>query len=301
MKKIIAILLIISSVQNLSACDICGCSTGSMSGGLFPQVQNNMLGFRYQPSRFNHPTYPPNMNGLSQVKTDFYHDSEVFMRWFPKKWMQLWVTVPYRIHVREESLRTTTIQGIGDIQANAIFTLLRRDSSTLRHLILAGGGVGLPTGKYMQRDATLSTLPVGFQVGTGSWSGSTSALYMIRYKKYGYLIQGDLRTYSENENLFKKGNVSVLQTGFFRQFPIGQKAQLFANIGYRMEYLEKDTEFGNRKIDSGSNSNWATTSLDLFTNKFSCSLQYNMPVSSVYNGNQPIQTNRFAVSLSYMW
>jgi hypothetical protein len=301
MKNIIAVLLIIAGFQNLKACDICGCSSGSMSGGLFPQVQNNMIGLRYQPSRFYHPTNPPNMNGLSQVKTDYYHDSEVFMRWFPKKWMQLWVNIPYRIHIREESLRTTTIQGVGDVQVNALFTLLRKDSSAFRHLILAGGGLGLPTGKYMQRDETLSTLPIGFQVGTGSWSGSISALYMLRFKKFGYLLQGDGRTYSENENLFTKGNVFVMQTGIFRQFPLGKKAQLFAHVGYRMEYLDKDIEFGNRKIDSGSSSNWATTSIELFTNKISCSLQYNTPLSSVYNGNQPVQTNRFAASISYMW
>jgi len=300
MKYYLLICLFIISSRT-DACDICGCSSGSMAGGLFPQVQNNMIGFRYQPTRFKHPTNPPNMNGISRVNLDKYYDTELFLRWFPKKWLQLWISAPYRIHIREESLRTTTIKGIGDIQLNAFATILRRDSSLFRHLILAGGGIGLPSGKFMQRDETLSMLPVGFQVGTGSWSSNLSVVYMLRYKQFGIITQADGRTYSENELLFKKGNVFSFQSGLFRQFKLGSEIQLFAHVGYRNEYLEQDYEFGTRKIASGSNVHLATTSLELFTKKISCSVQFQEPILSEYNGNQPIQTSRIQASVSYMW
>ncbi len=289
--------------SNAWACDICGCSSGGLSGGLFPQFQNNLLGLRYSPTVFSHPQNPGNFNGLSKLSKDSYHDSEVFFRWFPKKNLQLWINVPYKIRIREESLRTTQIQGIGDIQISGLYTFLRRDSShyTFSHLVLGGGGISLPTGKYQQRDETLTMLPVGFQVGTGSWSAFVNALYMIRLKQWGFIAQGDFRTYSENERSFKKGNLSGFQGSFFKQFQIGSKTGLFIHAGLRNELLEMDVDFGSRKTDSGSFSNWATFTADIFMGSALMSFQAQFPVYSQYNGNQPLPGNRFSLSLAWLW
>ncbi|MEX1188956.1 MAG: hypothetical protein WED33_06840 [Bacteroidia bacterium] len=301
--RLLFILLCFLAFSNANACDICGCSSGGLSGGLFPQFQNNLLGVRYAPSVFTHPRTPGNFNGLSQVNRDIYHDGEVFFRWFPKKKLQLWVNAPYRLRLREESLRTTLIQGLGDIQISGLYTLIQKDSSAFkwRHLLLAGGGVSLPTGKYQQRDETLTILPVGFQVGTGSWSASANLLYMLRIKSWGAVLQGDFRSYSVNERQFRKGNVTGAQATVFRQFNLGKSVRAFLNAGIRLEQLSADEEFKNEKLNTGSKSSWFNASIDFFVGSALISVQTQLPMSQDYAGNQPVPGVRNSLSFAWLW
>lgn len=303
MKKLIFLALIIPFSIGLKACDICGCSSGGFSAGLFPQFQNNLLGLRYSPSIFTHPRNPGNFNGLSQVNRDIYHDAEVFFRWFPKERLQLWVNLPYRLRIREESLRTTQIQGLGDLQFSGLYTLIKRDSSTSTwsHLLLAGGGISFPTGKYQQRDETLLILPVGFQVGTGSWSATTNLLYMLRLGNWGAVAQGDYRAYSINERQFRKGNLTSAQLNFFRQFNLSKFSRVFLHAGVRVERLSSDEEFEKIKINTGSNSTWFNSSAELFVGSILISLQTQIPLTQNYIGNQPLPGVRNSVSISWVW
>ena len=273
-----------------------------MNGGLFPQVQNNMLGLRYLPSTFIHPTNPPNTNQGSILKKDVYQDGEVFFRWFPSKRLQLWTSLPIKSHIRYESERTTQITGPGDLQFQSFYTVLREDSSRWKHLILGGLGLSLPSGKYLQRDETLSMLPVGFQLGTGSWSGSFSALYMLRYLSWGATVQADVRAYTENENFFQKGRNQSAQLNLFRQLTSNHsKHRLLMQVTSRFEELFSDQEFNKRKENTGSKSLWFGLSLDYFGKSIFGSLQVLNPVYQNYPGSQPVPGMRLGCSIGWMW
>jgi hypothetical protein len=297
------LVLFIFLFHSLKACDICGCSAGGMNGGLFPQIQNNMLGIRYGGLIYSHPLAVPNLNGNSQLKRDIYHDSEVFLRWYPARKWQFWVNIPYNIRIREESLRTTTIQGVGDLRFSAFYELIRRDSSIFKfkHLFMAGAGCSLPTGKYQQRDETLAILPVGFQTGTGSWSASLRMIYMLRFNKYGLITQSGYRTFSENERQFKKGDISDGGISLFRSFTVSAKTNLYFHAGYKLELLNEDIEYNSRKFDSGSLSGWMNVSADLISGPFLLSLNADFPAISAYNGNQPLPGKRLSASIAFVW
>lgn len=305
MKNIINyfILLVSFMPASLQACDICGCSAGGISGGLFPQIQNNMGGVRYSGLMYLHPTKNPNFNGNSQLVKDAYHDAEAFIRWFPAPRWQFWVNVPYSFRIREESLRSTLIKGIGDLRFNAFYSLLKRDSTSyrFRHLLLAGAGISLPTGKYQQRDETLVMLPIGFQIGTGSWSGSLRLIYMLQFRNAGLIAQGAYRSYSVNERLFKKGDIADAGLSLFRTFNLNSNTRLFLHAGYKSELLSEDIEYSIRKPDSGSLSGWMNFSADLIRSPFLLSLSSDIPTFMQYNGNQPLPGLRTAISLALIW
>ncbi|MEZ5173363.1 MAG: hypothetical protein R2850_07600 [Bacteroidia bacterium] len=285
------------------SCDICGCSSGSMSGGLFPQIQNNMGGLRYSHLIYKHPTLNPNFNGNSRVIQDTYNDAEGFFRWFPSKRWQMWINVPYSTRIREESLRTTELKGIGDIRFSAFYTVLRRDSSKFRfrHLLLAGGGVSLPTGKYQQRDENLTIMPVGFQIGTGSWSGNARFIYMLRFKKSGIISQAGYKIYSENERQFQKGSMTDAQINYFRNIKIGNKLSIFLHAGYKFEQLQQDIEYQVRKSDSGSSSGWVNFSADIVAGHFLLNIGSDLPAYQDFKGNQPLPSVRNSLSIAYLW
>ena len=249
-------------------------------------------------------THPNSFNGLNnKVFKDIYHDAELFFRWRPTDRLQIWFNVPVGIHIREESLRTTQIKGIGDIQVNAMYSIIQTPDSSLtkfRHLLMAGGGLGMPTGKYQQRDETLTTLPLNFQMGSGAWSLRTTALYLIRYKRLGAQAQLDFQTFSTNENAFQKGNQISGMAQVFYRFPL-KNGLILPQIGLRQETLYKDNEFGTRKLDSGGNNTWSALNVDYYANGWMLGLNVQLPVRLQLNGNQAVSGPRIGLTLGLIW
>lgn len=246
------------------ACDICGCSGGMSVSGLFPQVQNNLVGIRSSWQRFNHPK--GNFNGPSEVFSDDIIEADLFLRWFPAKRLQVWINAPYRLNQRIESERITTVRGIGDMQVRAFYTLLKPDTNykRYRHFVLAGGGFSLPTGKYRQRDENFTLLPIGMQTGTGAWSSIASLLYLVQTHRVGLQVQGDLRLNGENEDTFKKGNNVGVQTGIFLRRQLFRNVLFLPQASYRYDQSQRDQEFGLIRPVSGSSTHSAQLGFDCF-------------------------------------
>jgi hypothetical protein len=301
--SIIVFFLMMLGKQAIS-CDVCGCSASGLSGGMFPQIQSNMLGWRFTPAKFTHPATLDNMNGASLVKEDRYTDQELFFRWYAHKRLQLWITAPYRIHERIETLRTTTIQGIGDMQASALYTIVNTNQDTIhrnwKHIWLAGAGVSLPTGKYRQRDETLTTLPNGFQLGTGAYSAVLNSVYLIRYKRLGVQVQGDYRTWTANESQFKKGDQYSVQSQVFYRFPV-KSLVLLPQAGMRYEHLAQDIEFDAPRVQSGSTSSWASAGLDIYAKHWMLGCSVQSPVQQTLTSAQPSSGVRFSVMAGIVW
>lgn len=260
----LVIMLGLMAAQIGKACDICGCSAAMSAGSLFPQVQTNMFGLRQSAQAFTHPR--GNFNGLSEVKSDHYYESDLFFRWFPKKRLQVWIHAPYRVMNRIESERITTVRGMGDVQVRAFYTVIRPDTTfrKFKHMLQLGGGMSLPTGKYRQRDAQLTLLPMGLQSGTGAWSGMLNAIYMVQTRKMGLAVQADLRGFGSNEDTFKKGATGGVGTSFFLRRHWFRNVLALPQLGFRYDGSMADEQYGFQRPDSGSSGAQCSIGLDCF-------------------------------------
>jgi replicative DNA helicase len=52
------------------------------------------------------------------VLKDHIYETDLFLRWFPRKRLQVWINAPFRVVNRIETERITSLTGIGDIQKN---------------------------------------------------------------------------------------------------------------------------------------------------------------------------------------
>ncbi|MFY7707826.1 MAG: hypothetical protein ACOVQ5_07050, partial [Flavobacteriales bacterium] len=158
MKKYFTLFFVLIIIQHSSkACDICGCGTGGSFMGIIPNFGSNQIALRSMYRSFDHPNTTLNYNGRSRVLRDDMYQTEFSYRHFSKNKWSVFINVPYRMNTRFESERTTTISGIGDINASFNYTLLNTSDSmshTLKHVLMAGVGIKLANGKFMQRDET---------------------------------------------------------------------------------------------------------------------------------------------------
>jgi hypothetical protein len=298
--KVVLLVLVLAGVR-AKACDICGCGAALSAGGLFPQVQTNMLGIRQTAQRFIHPK--GNFNGLSEVYQDHYDESDVFFRWFPKSRLQLWFHLPYRVVNRVESERITTVRGIGDMQLRALYTVIKPDTGIKRfkQVLQVGGGLSLPTGKYRQRDEQLTLLPIGIQAGTGAWSGMLNAVYLVQSRKAGLALQADVRTFSTNEDLFKRGHTAGASAQLFLRRNWFRNVLALPHIGARYDVSGADRQFDLERPDSGSSGGQTSIGLDCFGKGWmaGCQVSYFLPRNQAVVMPQP--EPGFQLSFGFIW
>jgi hypothetical protein len=190
------------------------------------------------------------------------------------------------------------------MQASALYTIVNTNQDTIhrnwKHIWLAGAGVSLPTGKYRQRDETLTTLPNGFQLGTGAYSAVLNSVYLIRYKRLGVQVQGDYRTWTANESQFKKGDQYSVQSQVFYRFPV-KSLVLLPQAGMRYEHLAQDIEFDAPRVQSGSTSSWASAGLDIYAKHWMLGCSVQSPVQQTLTSAQPSSGVRFSVMAGIVW
>jgi hypothetical protein len=279
--KFYILLLFLWSSLRLAACDICGCAPGTAYLGVLPQFDQNIAGLRFSYNRLVHPSSNYNTYDLdSRVLEDRFYTSEAWLRFYPLKRLQVFTFVPYRVNQRLETNRLTTIRGLGDIRVEAAYTLLDfGDSiqSDWKHLLLVGGGVSLPTGKYQQRDDTRLMLPAAFQLGSGSTDYLLSARYTLRWRTWGINATAQHWFRGANELTYHYGDRSSVSTALFYWGETKRFSYLPA-LGLSADWLEKDTQYGELKPATGGALVQLTGGLDVYLGRFLLNSFVQLPI-----------------------
>jgi hypothetical protein len=278
-------------------CDVCGCGPGAGFTGLLAGQEQNFFGLRSGFQLFNHPETPYNFNGESQVFQDQFIRNEFWYRHFINEKTQVMVQVPYQIHVRQESLRTSRIQGVGDIQVNLLRKMTERDGVKYNHRLFVGGGVGLPTGTYMQRDENMTLLPDRFQIGAGAFSGMVRTMGFFERKSWGLFVDAGYRIAGENEQTFRMGNQTTANMHLYRKQKL-RDAVLLPAIGFNFEHFEKDLKFNQTVSKSGGSNLLLHAGVDCYTSKWIVQLFAQQVVWHNLPGAMPIPGTRIGLTLA---
>lgn len=304
MKKLLILIAIASTIGTTAfACEICGCAMTGNYNGIYPQFSNNIVGLRYGYSQFTHPYTDENYNGTSRVKSDAFQTAEVWGRFYPSDRVQILAFVPYKIHERVETDRTTTIQGIGDITAMANFTVINTGDSSdvkLKQTWLLGGGLTLPTGKYQQRDENGTFLPAQFQIGTGAYSFRAMTNYTIRYEALGLNANVEYITRTENERSYQFGDSYSFAASAFYWIKF-KDISIIPNIGIGYENYAPDYELDEEKESTGGTLNTLSAGVDLNVKRLFVRVFMQSPFNQDLPPAQPTSGNRYNASVGLVF
>jgi hypothetical protein len=89
--------------------------------------------------------------------------------------------------------------GFGDVSFNAGFHVITpKADKTIRHKLIAGAGIKLPTGNFYAHDRFSNRLPFEMQPGTGSLDGFGYLNYVLMTKKIGISLNLNYKVNGKN-------------------------------------------------------------------------------------------------------
>lgn len=286
MKKKIALLLaVVFAGYASNACDVCGCGSGGQYFGLLPVANRSFAGVQYQYYRFN--TQHPSLFGNSRIErsTNTYSTVQAWGRYTMGKRVQFFAFVPYRYNLQQTDTGAYAEKGIGDITVIADVVVLNDKLGRFTHQLLAGGGVKLPTGKYIGvTDMDRMGLP-NMQPGTGSTDFVVNANYTVRRLAAGLNMDAIYSLTTSNSDQLKYGNRLGVGVVAFRFVDMG-RVSLLPQAGARYEYALHDYDNYSRRWlneQSGGYMTFATLGLQAYLNRVGLRAMYSHPVAQRYS------------------
>ncbi len=182
---------------------------------------------------------------------------------------------------------------------------------------MAGVGIKLANGKFMQRDETKVMLPTLFQIGTGANNATAHLYYTLRYQRWGLNLNGLYVYTGKNELEYQIGNQIQTTSSIFwkkdftyKKKRIAEGTQVFdpknsntisilPSIGFNHENSEADRVFGREKEFTGGEHYFGHLSLDVLFERLAISVFYQQALESKVGIAQP--ENRSRAGFAFTW
>lgn len=278
MRIICSIWLVFGIAYSTTACDICGCGAGTSYIGILPKFQKSFVGVRYQFQQFNskpHSLFSEHY-GPSQ---EYFHSTDLWGRFVLTKKIQIFAFVPFHYNYRFENENYTQTFGLSDIQAKVNFVLFSSKNNEIKkwkHLIQAGAGIKLPTGKSnLVQDGLM--VNENLQLGTGSIDFPIHGIYTLRNKHIGFNLEANYKLNGKNKMSYQFGNRmnSSLKTMYWIE---KGNATFLPSFGCNAEWINKDNQYNEINIYSGGYTIQASAGMDIYLKQFGFGLNLNQPI-----------------------
>lgn len=225
-KKALAVLCLFVISINSFACDICGSYMG-----ITPYDNKSSISFLHRYRVFNgyrnyqtHSQFFPKsayrtMHGeettdsLKANRTYSKKDFESFkifelrFKYFVLKRLELNIFLPLMSNKSKINEVYQQHTGLGDISLNAGFHMVTpKSDKKIRHKLIVGAGIKLPTGNFYAHDSNSDRLPFEMQPGTGSIDGFAYINYVFMTKKLGASFNLNYKANGKNRYQEKLSN-----------------------------------------------------------------------------------------------
>lgn len=302
MKKFSVLLACLIGVYTTAAaCDVCGCSSGASYLGTMPQLNRSFLGLRFSQRSYvvNHPALS---TGLAiPAQNEYYRSVDIFGRYFITRRLQVMALVPFNLYERKGSEGHIVNNGLGDVNLLAGYVLLNTGDSIMhrfKHTLIVNAGAKLPTGRYKINDNgdERYTNPA-IQPGTGSVDGLFNLFYTLRYRKFGFTVDGNMRLSGKNSQGYQMGNRYTTSARVFLWQKLGWDWSILPSVGATYDYAAIDYKYGIRQTNTGGNGVFGTVGADVYYKKMALGAYYQHPLAYQYSGGLAQPVNRFTVQL----
>lgn len=301
---LIALMMLCLSPQNASACDICGCGVGGYYSGMLPQYHKHFIGMRWRMSMFKSDIGHEG-EGISAFSKEYFHSLELMGRFYPHRRVQLMAFVPLNYHVRVAPTETNHLVGLGDISIIALYNFYNTSfiaEKETKHNFLMGGGIKVPTGAFQRTDAQGELLTPSLQLGTGSVDFLVTALYTLRYKRWGMNTNATYKINLPNKNTYKFGNqLTASATAFFLHKLKDKEWGFMPKLGVVFEHANYNLKNGYKRINTGGNQLLATAGLEIYFKKIQVGLNYQQPTWQHLSDGLVESGPRFMANINYLF
>lgn len=284
LRRIALIFIIIFSVSNSFACDICGCSSGNYFIGTFPLFRKHFMGLRYTFRSFRSRLATDN----TQFSNDFYQTTEIWGGFnVGRKW-QIIGFIPYNINKQISDDGVQQNSGLGDITLIANYKLFdkrngNKHGKMVSQQLWIGGGLKLPTGKFNVAAAEIIH-SANDQAGTGSLDYILNTMYTLHINDWGinssinYKVNGSANTY-------RFGNRLSASSFVFHSLS-AKKATFNPNAGLLYEELDANRLNRVKVADTGGYTFLASAGLDLIFRKLAVGFNLQAPFAQRLSNDQ---------------
>ncbi|HOZ51391.1 MAG TPA: hypothetical protein PLU17_06010 [Chitinophagaceae bacterium] len=261
----------------ISACDICGCSSGSNSLGVLPRFQSSFIGIRYQTQQFRSKPHHI-LNEQFDGSREIFHTTEIWGRYNPHRRVQIFGFIPYRMNDRIEGNNSLMNKGLGDMQLLinylAYYTPIE-SNSIFKQSLQFGAGIKLPTGNYTKLNNGLF-IHQNMQIGSGSFDIPMNLIYSFRRKKMGFTLETNYKLNGSNSMGYSFGNrLNAALRGL--RWIEKPKITYLPQISSSVEYASIDQQ-NNVDIEfTGGTTLLASLGCDLYLKRFAFGLHFHQP------------------------
>jgi len=293
MKQFYLLVLAVTGISiSTLACDICGFGVANYNPFLFPHVSRSYLGVSYQ-RRIYH-TYDED----GTFGKELYNTFLVTAQYGGTKKLQLVALVPYQMNQLHTAKEIKNVSGLGDVSLLANYSIWAKTMGVVRHTVMAGVGVKLPTGQY--NAAMTSALDdQNFQQGTGSVDYLLNGTYRIGYRKWILSTAASYKYNTTNKDDYRYGD--VLMTGatlIYRKDLDGLSIAPYVQV--INEHQMQDADKHVLQEHSGGQVLYTGGGVDMNTRKIAFGVNYQWAPSQNLAQGQVVVNPRFAAHITFM-
>ena len=220
------------------ACDICSCGAGASSASNM-NSNNSYVGLTYNFLEFR---FKDGIHDNAPYGTDYIHQLNINGQYAVNDRLALLLSVPFQNNVRNTEDERVNNNGLGDVNLTTKYIVLLKE----QHQIKIGAGIKFPTGKFDFSVAS-TTNTSALQLGTGSYDFNIPLEYTFKHKRFSNLFKAIYFHKTENDDFFKFGNQTQLQTTANYKLMHKESKSLSINLGASYDLYE-ESEIRSSKI-----------------------------------------------------
>ncbi len=256
-------------------------STQGVNWLLLPQPKYS-IGLQHE---YNSFAINNNHTDHASTNNNYFHTFNISGRIRPHKRVQIIINFPIQYHVQKTESGTRELAGPGDISVITQYRLLRtRDSSVgmMKHSLIAGVGVKMPTGRYNMYDET------GFydrhmQPGTGSWDVLINTQYVVKWNSWGLNTTVNAKISTQGADNYLYGHtVNTGLNAFY--WGKGEKLSVLASGGLHYSYQSKDVFMRQYQPVSGGHLLSAQVNAGFYIKKWVVGIDVKLPLYAYMGG-----------------
>lgn len=300
MKRQLLLIYIILSVSTFEshACSVCGCGVGSYHYGILPQFQKNFVGLRYR-----HSSYVSRLDDAhaDPYSYETFYAAEFWGRFYPAKRVQAFIFVPFNFNERKEGASTKQLRGLGDIIISANYNLLNTydSAATIKHNLLIGVGIKLPTGSYRAVENGL-TVNQNFQLGTGSIDFPLNLIYTLRHKNLGLNTELSYTINTTNKDEYRFGNAARTGATLFHVLRY-RALTIMPNAGMSGEFFKDNKQFAEAFPDTGGWASFYNAGMEVYVRSIAVGFSYSHPGKQALFNNKVTSGDKVSFHLTFMF